>query len=314
MYLNEFSDTNKPLDMTLSEEYGSLLASAQDLGITHGNNIRYSSRNIILRHQRFHFLEWGQPTNPTLVLLHGGNQSAHSWDLVSLHLADRYHIIALDQRGHGDSEWSRDADYSSSAMAADVNALINELAISEATIIGHSMGGMNAMRIALDFPNLNLRFVLVDIAPEMSSEGAKSIRKFVTENREFDDLQDFVASVQKYDPYRSAEHIQRTVKYNLLQRADGKFVSKRDHGERLASTEQQRLNSDRFRLRDAKKMTGSTLLIRGSNSNILTQEAAHRFSEALPNGTLVTVSDSGHNVHGQNTLGFIEALTDFLSA
>ena len=199
-------------------------------------------------------------------------------------------------------------------MAADVNALINELAISEATIIGHSMGGMNAMRIALDFPNLNLRFVLVDIAPEMSSEGAKSIRKFVTENREFDDLQDFVASVQKYDPYRSAEHIQRTVKYNLLQRADGKFVSKRDHGQRLASTEQQRLNSDRFRLRDAKKMTGSTLLIRGSNSNILTQEAAHRFCEALPNGTLVTVSDSGHNVHGQNTLGFIEALTDFLSA
>lgn len=314
MYLNEFSDTNKPLDMTLSEEYGSLLASAQDLGITHGNNIRYSSRNIILRHQRFHFLEWGQPTNPTLVLLHGGNQSAHSWDLVSLHLADRYHIIALDQRGHGDSEWSRDADYSSSAMAADVNALINELAIREATIIGHSMGGMNAMRIALDFPNLNLRFVLVDIAPEMSSEGAKSIRQFVTENREFDDLQDFVASVQKYDPYRSAEHIQRTVKYNLLQRADGKFVSKRDHGQRLASTEQQRLNSDRFRLRDAKKMTGSTLLIRGSNSNILTQEAAHRFCEALPNGTLVTVSDSGHNVHGQNTLGFIEALTDFLSA
>ena len=314
MYLNEFSDTDKPLDMTLSKEYESLLASAQDLGITHGSNIRYSSRNIILRHQRFHFLEWGQPTNPTLVLLHGGNQSAHSWDLVSLHLADRYHIIALDQRGHGDSEWSRDADYSSSAMAADVNALINELAISEATIIGHSMGGMNAMRIALDFPNLNLRFVLVDIAPEMSSEGAKSIRKFVTENREFDDVQDFVTSVQKYDPYRSAEHIQRTVKYNLLQRADGKFVSKRDHGQRLASTEQQRLNSDRFQLRDAKKMTGSTLLIRGANSNILTQEAAHRFCEALPNGTLVTVNDSGHNVHGQNTLGFIEALTNFLAA
>jgi pimeloyl-ACP methyl ester carboxylesterase len=197
-------------------------------------------------------------------------------------------------------------------MAADVNALVNELAIREATVIGHSMGGMNAMRIALDFPDLNLCFVLVDIAPEMSSEGAKSIRKFVTENREFDDLQDFVTSVQKYDPYRSAEHIQRTVKYNLLQRADGKFVSKRDHGQRLASTEQQRLNSDRFQLSDAKKMTSSTLLIRGADSNILTQDAAHRFCEALPNGTLATVSDSGHNVHGQNTLGFIEALTNFL--
>jgi pimeloyl-ACP methyl ester carboxylesterase len=59
-------------------------------------------------------------------------------------------------------------------------------------------------------------------------------------------------------------------------------------------------------------MVNSTLLIRGADSNILTRDAAHRFCEALPNGTLATVSDSGHNVHGQNTLGFIEVLTNFL--
>ena len=64
----------------------------------------------------FHLLEWGSPSLPHLLLLHGGNQSAHSWDLVSLHLADRFHIIALDQRGHGDSEWADIVRWSLNAM------------------------------------------------------------------------------------------------------------------------------------------------------------------------------------------------------
>ena len=97
------------------------------------------------------------------------------------------------------------------------------------------MGGMNTMRLTLDHPEQAKAIVLVDIGPEISEVGTKVIRTFVTENREFQDIDDFVAAVQKYDPYRSREHIERTVKYNLLQRVDGTFVSKVDHGPRLAS-------------------------------------------------------------------------------
>ena len=300
--------------MTTSSEFSSLCESAKDLGIGHVDDIRYVSRNVVVRHQRFHLLEWGDPSLPTLLFLHGGNQSAHSWDLVSLHLADRFHIIAPDQRGHGDSEWARDADYSSHAMAADAHAILSQFNIDQPIVIGHSMGGMNTLRLALEQPDLLDRLVLVDVGPELSEAGAKTIRNFVVDNREFDDLEDFIQNVQKYDPYRSREHIERTVKYNLLKRADGKYISKRDHGPRLATTQTQREQSDRFSLSDASSISQPTLVIRGANSNLFSPEAAQRFAEALPQGQLKTVPDSGHNVHGQNTSGFIAALIPFLTS
>ncbi|MEC9089358.1 MAG: alpha/beta hydrolase [Actinomycetota bacterium] len=300
--------------MTTSSEFSSLCESAKDLGIGHADGVRYVSRNVVVRHQRFHLLEWGDPSLPTLLFLHGGNQSAHSWDLVSLHLADRFHIIAPDQRGHGDSEWARDADYSSHAMAADAHAILSHFNIDQPIVIGHSMGGMNTLRLALEQPDLLDRLALVDVGPELSEAGAKTIRNFVVDNREFDDLEDFIQNVQKYDPYRSREHIERTVKYNLLQRADGKYLSKRDHGPRLATTQKQREQSDRFSLSDASSISQPTLVIRGADSNLFSPEAAQRFAEALPQGQLETVPDSGHNVHGQNTSGFLAALIPFLTS
>ena len=97
MYLNRFADTTEPLDMTQTEEFRSLLASAADLSISHRPATPYRSRNTVLRQLRFHYLEWGDPDAPPIVLLHGGHQSAHSWDLVSLHLAQRYRVLALDK-------------------------------------------------------------------------------------------------------------------------------------------------------------------------------------------------------------------------
>ena len=124
MYLNQFADTTEPLDMTQTEEFRLLLASAADLGIPHAPATPYRSRNIVLRQMRFHFLEWGAPDAPPIVLLHGGHQSAHSWDLVSLHLAQHFRVLALDQRGHGDSEWARDVAYSNHEMSLDAEAFI----------------------------------------------------------------------------------------------------------------------------------------------------------------------------------------------
>src|SRR6202011_3123778 len=134
--------TLSPLDMADSPEFASLLQSATDLRIPHGVDVRYASRQTVVRGLRFHFLEWGRPDAPAILLLHGGNQSAHSWDLVSLSLSDRYHVFALDQRGHGDSEWSRDLDYSVEAKAADGLAFLDDLALRSPIIVGHSMGGL----------------------------------------------------------------------------------------------------------------------------------------------------------------------------
>ncbi|MGF1595563.1 MAG: alpha/beta fold hydrolase [Acidimicrobiales bacterium] len=312
MHLNEYADGLGPLDMAGTPEFASLCASAADLGIEHASTVRYVSRNLVMRHQRFHFLEWGDPSNPPLLLLHGGNQSAHSWDLVSLHLAARWHVYALDQRGHGDSEWTRDSDYSSSEMGLDAAAFIDAIGLEHLVVVGHSMGGQNAMRLTLSHPERVSALVLVDIGPEVSDDGARVIRRFVTETREFDDIDHFVSRVQEYDPYRSREHIERTVKYNLLRRADGKYISKHDHGPRLKATGEHRERGDRFTLDDVRHLPMPVLVIRGADSNVLTAEAADRLADALTDGRLVTVEAAGHNVHGQNTPGFLAALVPFL--
>jgi pimeloyl-ACP methyl ester carboxylesterase len=307
VYLNEFADTTAPRDMTGSAEFASLLQSASDLGIPHSQDVRYVSRQTVARGLRFHFLEWGHPGAQPVVLLHGGNQSAHSWDLVSLHLSDRYHVYALDQRGHGDSEWSRDLDYSVGAKAQDALAFIEDQRIESPIVMGHSMGGMVTMTMALQAPHVARGVVLVDVGPELSDKGVEVVRNFVTRNVEFDDLDEFLDRVVQYDPFRTREHIARTVKYNMLQRVDGKYVSKVDH-RRVPEP-----STPAVGLGDLAPLGFPVLVVRGEESDVLEPEAAERFVAALPRGRLVTVARAGHNVHGANTPGFLEAVGPFVA-
>lgn len=312
MYLNMFAQGAEPLDMTGSDEFRSLLASAADLGIPHAPDVPYTSCNIVLRRLRFHFLEWGRPDAPTIVLLHGGHQSAHSWDLVSLHLAQRYRVLALDQRGHGDSEWARDVVYSNNEMSLDAEAFIAAMGLHEPILMGHSMGGRNTMLLLRRNQTTARAAVIVDVGPELSERGRAAIGGFVQANQEFDDLDHFVRNVRQYDPYRSREHIERTVKYNMLERADGKYISKCDSTPRRLGIVRASGPLENITLDDAAGFSLPVLLVRGANSNILEPDAAERFAAAMPHGELVTVPDSGHNVHGQNTKGFISAVGDFL--
>jgi esterase len=314
MYLNKFAEGMAPEDMTGTDEFRSLLTSAADLRIPHDPSISYRSCNIVLRRQRFHFLEWGDRSARPVVLLHGGHQSAHSWDLVSLHLARNHRVLALDQRGHGDSEWARDVEYSNHTMSLDAEAFLDAMGLEKPILIGHSMGGRNSMLLTRRDPARLRALVIVDVGPEVSDRGRAAIAGFVQENQEFEDLEHFVANVRKYDPYRPREHIERTVKYNMLQRADGRFVSKCDSNPRRLGIVRGTGPLENITLEDAAAFHLPVLLVRGERSNILTAEAAERFRDALPQGRLVTVADCGHNVHGQNTLGFIAALDAFLEA
>ncbi len=307
MFLNEFAQTLAPRDMTKSPEFGSLLQSAAELGIPHRPDVRYVSRQTVVRGQRFHFLEWGDDDAPTVLLLHGGNQSAHSWDLVSLHLADRYHVYALDQRGHGDSEWSRELDYSIEAKAGDAAAFIETQRLGLPIVFGHSMGGQVTMRLVLSGTSVR-GVVLVDIGPELSPAGTGIVANFVAHNVEFDDLDVFLDNVVKYDPYRSREHIARTVRYNMLRRADGKYVSKADR-RRVEGEVPSGVG-----LQEVAGLKSPVLVLRGAESNVLEPEAAVRFVAALPDGRLETVPHAGHNVHSANTPGFLEAIAPFLAS
>jgi pimeloyl-ACP methyl ester carboxylesterase len=148
----------------------------------------------------------------------------------------------------------------------------------------------------------------VDVGPELSAKGAETVHNFVVRNVEFDDLEEFLDNVARYDRFRSREHIARTVKYNMLRRADGKYVSKVDH--RGMPRAADALPS----IGDVATIRPPTLVVRGAESEILEADAAERFVAALPDGRLVTVPGAGHNVHGANTPGFLSAIGPFLAS
>ena len=116
----------------------------------------------------------------------------------------------------------------------------------------------------------------------------------------------FLDNVAKYDPFRSREHIARTVKYNMLRRIDGKYMSKVDH-RRIP------MRSKDLTLDHVREIACPVLVLRGEHSNILAPDAAERFVDALADGRLVTVGGCGHNVHSGNTLGFLDAVNPFLA-
>jgi len=306
MYFNAFANTLQPLDMTKTEEFASLLQSAQDLNIPYKLPVACFSKQTVVNGMRFHYLEWGDPSNPPLVVAHGGNQTSHSWDLVSLVLAQRFHVFAPDQRGHGDSEWPRDGEMGSSQMAEDMRELFRAWGIQRPIIFGHSMGGLMTMYLLTRNPHLVERAVFVDVGPETATEGTSRIREFVTQNKEFDSMEQFVQNVRAYDPFRSEEHIRRTARYNLLQRADGKFATK--HSSRGDSPR----TAPRPTFEEVMRIGCPALVVRGGESNVLTPEGAVKFAEALPQGQTVTVPKCGHNVHSQNTQGFLDVVLPFI--
>src|SRR2546423_8583560 len=131
----------------------------------------HRDRTIVLNGQRFHYTEWGASTAPPLVMLHGVTGHARTWDEEAAALAARYRVLALDQRGHGDSDPSPNADYTVATLSADVTAFADTLGLPRFSLVGLSMGGRVAIAFAGQAPRRVDRLVIVDIGPEISEAG-----------------------------------------------------------------------------------------------------------------------------------------------
>src|SRR4030081_3707166 len=174
-------------------------------------------RSIDANGLRLHFLEWGQSTARPIILLHGGALTAHTWDVVCLGLLPEFRCISPDLRGHGDSDWAADGDYSTDAYRRDLEALIDHLGIDRCVLIGNSLGGMTAMRYSAvrsagQQPDA---LVLVDIGPEMREAGRQRLRNFTGGPRELDSVEDFVDRAVEFNPLRRREVLRRSLLNNL---------------------------------------------------------------------------------------------------
>ena len=104
-----------------------------------------------------HYLDWGGDDKPWMLCVHGSAQNAHMWDFAALAFCDRYHIVAMDQRGHGDSAWAPDGAYDRSSYVGDLERFVDRLGMDRLVLMGLSMGGSNSIAYAAPTPSVSAR-------------------------------------------------------------------------------------------------------------------------------------------------------------
>jgi esterase len=270
------------------------------------------SHHLVVGRMRLHYLDWGAKGRHPILFLHGGGLNAHTWDLVCLMMRARYHCLAMDQRGHGDSEWEPTADYRFDAQVADVEGFIDKLKLQRPLLVGHSMGGFAAMGYAIRHAASMAGLVLVDIAPEISMQGSLRIRDFIKMDREMDSVEDFVERALKFNPARNRELLRRSLLHNLRQLPSGRWTWKHDPNRMPQNFENERDERKAMIMDNAQNIVCPTLVLRGSRSDVLTDESAKEFSESVPNGRWLRVENAGHTIQGDNPRALLDALDPFL--
>ena len=262
----------------------------------------------------------GDPAAPPVVLFHGGGQTRHAWGTTLQVLGKTWRAYSVDLRGHGDSAWAPDGDYSLDGFARDVRAVARSLGEPPA-LVGASLGGIASLAAIAETVGdpLAIALVLVDVAPRIEPAGVSRIGDFMTGNLDgFDSLEAVADAIGAYNPHRPRPKNLDGLKKNLRQRADGRWVwhwDPRFVSGRFGSPDETRstlIDGDRLQ-RAAKTLTIPTLLVRGRMSDLLSEEGARELLELVPHAQLADVAGAGHMVAGDRNDAFNDAVVDFLA-
>src|SRR5580700_1569860 len=245
---------------------------------------------------RLRTLEWGRPGALPIVCVHGYTSSAEAFNAVARRLQDRAHIIAMDVRGHGESAWSPDGGYQYADQAGDLAVLVDQLGIERFVLIGTSMGGVIAMVYAGQHGGRLRGLVLNDIGPEGEAGSTRLTGMVGSRPADFASLDEAMAYRRETSPITAArplEDQEETARGVLRERPDGRWAWKMDPAyieQRIA-----RGAPARPPLWPAlEALPCPTLVIWGTDSDVLSETQAKRMVEALPKGELVAVPGVGH--------------------
>ena len=292
----------------------SLYQAAREVGVSFSREWEPKSKFVNANGMKFHYLEWGDTSNPVIVMLHGFAQQAHSWDFVALAFADRYRVIAIDQRRHGDSDWAKDGDYTPETQQIDIQGIVEELKLDEFILMGLSMGGRNSFTYAANNPEKVKALIIVDAGPENVRAGTQNIRNFVEQEDELDSIDAFVERVIKYNPRRDPIQIRGSIVNNLKQLPTGKWTWKYDKLLRSAGRmgrKQEPEVTDRL-WKYVESLSCPTLVVKGDRSDVIAAGTADQMHKRIPGGKIAIVEKAGHLVMGDNPSGFERAVTTFI--
>jgi pimeloyl-ACP methyl ester carboxylesterase len=255
----------------------------------------------------------GDPTAPPVILLHGGGQTRHSWARAMRELvAHGYHVLNLDARGHGDSDWSPSADYSFPTMAADLRAVIATLPRPPA-LVGASMGGATALlAVGTSAAPISPALVLVDIVPSIDPQGADRIGTFMRARPDgFATLEEAMDAVAAYNPHRPRPRDPSGLMKNLRWR-DGRLHWHWDpkFATHIGRSEPPRFADPLHRAAEAVRIP--TLLVRGLRSDIVSDAGVAELRTHLPQLEVLDVAGAGHMVAGDKNDAFNAGVLAFL--
>jgi pimeloyl-ACP methyl ester carboxylesterase len=250
---------------------------------------------------------------PTVLMLHGGGQNRHSWKNTGQILADAgFHVVALDSRGHGDSDRSPTANYTVETLCSDILQVLYQIGRPVA-LVGASMGGLTGILAAHEAgPELVSKLILVDVVPRFEKDGSARIRDFMFGNVDgFESLEDAADAVAAYLPHRPKPRSPEGLKKNLRLR-DGRwywhwdpaFLTKPDDDPftRMDMLEQAAIN-----------LQIPILLIRGKLSDVVSAEGVEDFLSKVPRAEFVELAEAGHTAAGDDNDAFTEVVVRFVN-
>jgi pimeloyl-ACP methyl ester carboxylesterase len=257
----------------------------------------------------------GDASAPPVLFLHGGGQTRHAWGGSAAALArEGRYAITLDLRGHGESDWADgEAPYRLERFAADLCAVIEQLGRAPA-LVGASLGGLTSLLAVGESERpIASAAVLVDIAPRIEPEGAQRITSFMIGRPDgYADLEEVADAIAAYTRRRSRPRDLESLKKNLRLRADGRYTWHWDP--RFMGVDGPREITETARLfAAARRLTLPTLLVRGRESDILSDDGVREFMAHLPDAQYVDVGGAGHMVAGDRNDAFTEAVRGFLA-
>src|SRR5215468_1695459 len=256
---------------------------------------------------RIHYLEWGSADKQPLIMLHGIGRVAHTFDHIAPHFASRYHVVAIDMRGHGDSSWDPKGAYLVEDYAKDIEALAQQLRLRNIVIWGNSTGGRVAQVFAGLHPELVTAVISEDVGPERPREIADGMTaRLKQEDEKGWASEDELLAQQKASSPRTGEDILRAyVHYGSKKRADGRIIWKRDPaiGNGFIPTELWRF---------VREIKSPIIYVLGGRSTIVPAGTQDELKKALPQAQIVTIPGVGHYPSEENTQAYLAIVDKFL--
>ena len=267
---------------------------------------------VVIDGIELHYKQWGASTRPPILLLHGFLSNADIWDDLAWLLSGDYYVVALDQRGHGKSDWSENGDYSIDDHFSDLVRFIEHLDLDELILIGHSMGGRNALFYCTCRPERIKKLILVDARPgnsEQSVEALKRMLDFAGVNA--GDIDDTVQKANTLFPDLSLKAAYNQVRTESEKAVETKNSHSFDPWLVVASQLVDNRVEDLWPFMES--VSCSTLVIRGEHSTFISKEDAENMIYLIPGAKMETIPHASHLPMWENRQAFHQAVLSFLT-